>query len=826
MYMRIRLSLFVALLFSGLLYSQSAFAQDPEEPREETFAHAQKRQWKGIDVNTVLGQDEYATTGKRIFLYNVGTGKFVIEGGNWGMEARLFHEDFGRPMNLKKDGYIESGITEAATATKILFGCNVPQYSKPTGTWAQYTQFSYTVMMDVDKTYCAPWQFQRVETDPNADTYTYYMWENLKKKNSNTYQDFYLGAAWGEWHVPKPEGKGDSTFVYLDADRSCWTTGSVIGNMTEFDVDGDMITVDELYQWRIISEEEFISVLNDEVIGLNPSISSLVPDRDFARNSDNFDTNWVMEEKDGYEYSSTNGIGRRGYTFGIYLNKGQQSKYYSEPWDKPIRLKETFEGSQEYGLANAKYGYLFFEGVGRTHTQFVVPKPGWYQVQCYGFVQSDSDHDAYLYAKVAGSEGTTSYGGESKINLVKVNPGTYTGKNSKDNCLLVGKELTKNGKAYKNTVWICVTEEQFNSGNDLLKTLEVGVGKDLATRSGGEKNGNKWYYYDTDWVCIDDIRVSYMGIGPVFFYEEEEDLDYLAFDETGLHPSEKEYMSATPNGQYSGAACLERTFKKNQWNSFSFPLPLTGEQMRLAFGEDAQLARIHSIGNLSLTPYVIDFKSVSLRPTDFVVEPNQFYLLKPTVDPTFGYDPTGTETYFYELGRMFFSINENESPDYTFPKLSLSHVMDNTQSISSYEGKNDGQASVNYVKTPGFDSFQVNSAGTYTGSVANGVYAPNGAYVVSNNTIYHINKDTRLKGFRGWITLSTPIPQFSDSSMAVFGMFYNEGITEAIELPMVMPVQLSPDTSVYDLSGRKVGTIGMALPKGLYIVNGKKYCVK
>ncbi len=438
--------------------------------------------------------------------------------------------------------------------------------------------------------------------------------------------------------------------------------------------------------------------------------------------------------------------------------------------------------------------------------------PGWYQVQCYGFVQSDNNHDAYLFAKVASNDETTPRGGESRVNLKKVAPGTFNDKNVEDSCVRVGTELTLNGEKYKNTLWICVTDEQFNSGNDLLKTLQIGVGKDEATRSTKSTINNVACYYDTDWVCIDDIRVSYMGLGPVFFYEDEEDLEYLRFDENNI----KQYQSAAPDGQYSGAACLERTLKKDQWNSFSFPLPLTGEQMRLAFGEHAKLAKIHSVGKLSQNPDVIDFHTVSLRTTDYVVEPGQFYLLQPSADPVSGIDPRGLETTFYELGRMFFSVNENEPPSYTHPKMSLDTMMVSTQDITSLNDSNNGIASVIYVQTPGYQNFTV-SDGTYTGTDADGLYAPNGAYVVSNNTIYHINKDTRLKGFRGWITPDHPIPPANNTTMTVFGRYTSEGEQTSIELHPMTIMHLSSETSVYDLCGRKVGEIGMHLPKGIYI---------
>ena len=120
----IPLSVILMLMLSPVVCT-SAFAQG-EEQQEETHAHASSFKWKGIDVNDdVIGQSQYATTGKTIFLYNVGTGRFIIEGGNFGMEGRLFHEDFGRPLSLKSDGYILSGVKE--NENKILFGCNIPR---------------------------------------------------------------------------------------------------------------------------------------------------------------------------------------------------------------------------------------------------------------------------------------------------------------------------------------------------------------------------------------------------------------------------------------------------------------------------------------------------------------------------------------------------------------------------------------------------------------------------------------------------------------------------------------------------------------------------
>ena len=810
---------FLLLLCLGLFSSGNVLAQ--EEPGEENI------KWKGIDVTTVLNHSEYAKNGKEIYLYNVGTGRFIIEGGNWGMEGRLFHEDFGRPMSLMKDGFIKSGITEKSDE-KSWFGCNASGAFHP-NSWSDWNKYSYTIMMDARKSYRNGWVFERVEDSSNTTTYTYYMYET-STQNGYRNNKYYLGAAYGDcWAVDasgNPAWKGNGQLLPMDDDRATWTITDPRHVQTEYLVNDKMVTLDELYQWRVVSKEQFYALLEEEVTGLNPSVSALIPDRDFARNSDNFDTYWVTEENDDAVYS---GIGRWGYTFGVYTGKTLQnnSTFPTEAWNKPLRLKNVFEGDLPYGWKNAKYGFLTFEGVGRTYTEFKVSHPGWYMVQCYGFIQSDNN-EAYIFARVVDrTNNPNTVVGESKNNLVKVPSDTYHNKNKKDSCLVVGNHLTIPGdkkESYKNTVWIFVPSNLFpdDETHSSNVVLQIGVGKDAATRSSNSKKDqdtNTDCYYDTDWVCVDDFRASYLGLGPCFFYEDEEDLEYLRFDEHNI----KQFQSAAPDNHYGGAVCLERTLNKNKWNSFSFPLKLTGEQMRSAFGEDAQLAKINSVGNLSQNPNVIDFETVSLFTTKTVVEPGHFYLLKPTKEPTEGKDPKGRDAKYYELGRMFFSVNE-EDESYTHDKMSLDTLKVAKQTISSLENAHNGIAHVNYVQTPDYENImELEKTKEYYVGAEHGIYAETGAYVVSSNTIFHINKNTPLKGFRGWIVLEHPI---NDVTMSVHSRVDGGHEDTSVEsLPMVV-TQLSADTEVYDLCGRKVGALGSNLPKGIYLVNGRKYFVK
>ena len=544
-------------------------------------------------------------------------------------------------------------------------------------------------------------------------------------------KNYYLGAAWGECHKNPPVGKGDGQFVYWDDDRSCWTTAEVRGNTNKLQLEnGDEVEIQKLYQWRLISLDEFIEVLNTDGIGLNPSISSLIKDRDFTRNANDFYGNhdWTVSTLSDHTYE--NGTKRYPYTWGDYRkgqsnlkNNNQQSLgFVNEPWDSPVRLKEVFDkttstnsGDQAAGKKNAKYGFMIFEGVGTVTTNFVAPKPGWYEIECAGFSMSEADHDAYLFARVIPdnqvntpessfaipteeTEDDPTYG---QVTLEKMRYDDYQ-KNNYENCLEVGKKLLTNRDDHRQKVWVLVSEEDFET----KKTIRLGFRKDAATQSAlVTKNGNKGYY-DTDWVCVDDIRASYMGIGPVFFYEDEEDLRYLSHEDAdAARFTPNEYAPAVKSGRYGGSANLLRKFTKGEWNTFSFPLPLTGEQVRNAFGDDCELLKLNSIGNLSRNDCIIDFETVNLLTLDPVVTAGNLYMLKPTKEPIYGETPRGTLAYYYDLGRMFFSTKgENEDPDYIYPVMDL-NTWNGEQSVGSYNGTNDGTGYVTYTQTPGFKTF-------------------------------------------------------------------------------------------------------------------------
>lgn len=520
----------------------------------------------------------------------------------------------------------------------------------------------------------------------------------------------------------------------------------------------------------------------------------------------------------------------------------------NEPWDLPVKLKAVFDkvtstnnDDQASGKKNAKYGFLPFEGVGTITTNFVAPKPGWYEIECAGFSMSEEDHDAYLFARVIPDSRVNDLENTFEIpstdephygivTLEKLPFGTYT-KENYESCLEAGKELLINRDNHRQKVWVLVSEQDFNSGN---RTIRLGFRKDQATISALMGNGNNKGYYDTDWVCVDDIRASFMGVAPVFFYEDEEDLNYLSHAEGYRQRfSANEYEPAQWDGRYSGAASLQRTFTKDEWNTFSFPLPLTGEQVRHAFGDNCELLKLNSIGRLSSNDCIIDFETVNLLTLDNVVTAENLYMLKPTITPAIGENPRGKMAIYYDLGKMFFSTKAEDEADanYEHPFLNLS-VWKGQQNVGSFQNKNDGIGHVTYIQTPNYAPFRVDIDGVKLTSIdsPDGNYAPKGSYAMSGGKMYELSRDTRIKGFRGWITLTHSIFADAESSasgarIAIDGVIDGD-TTTAIDRQTVMPVNPNAITAVYDLSGRKVGMSIDRLPKGMYIVNGKKLLVK
>ena len=606
--------------------------------------------------------------------------------------------------------------------------------------------------------------------------------------------------------------KGSET-AYLNYDnatnktvnRSMQTAVRVFNNDT-------FVPLNDLYKWRIVTEEEFMATLNmtDFGDGLSTNLTWMITDRGFER-SDNtfFDGNigWKTGRVSGVTYGSN---GRYGQTWGfVSQGSNQQGRTYNgEPWNAPVRLKTEWVHKE-----NAKYGFMEFEGAGTASTYITAPVAGVYRISCYGFYQGTTDHPAYLFATTTNPQGTapanTSSFITSNLEQVSGSPYRYNDKNSEGTAErnTSGGTTTYTGSGVMLAGATFVND--FPNRDKFYREVEIkveagdkiylGVGKNGATQRQFSYSG---YYYDQEYVGVDQFNIHYLGTDdPILFDEDKENWDYLP---------------ATPDNADTRYRTirLKRTFKTDKWNSFVFPYGMTAVQVRRAFGDQTRVAELDGLGTITdpASAYnadVIDFKTIELPAEGVAIKANVFYLIKPS-------QALPAEKNYYDMGTQ---IYKKES----LPQTIHTESYGIGEGALNAEGHNTIISKATYWATTNYDSF----TNTNLGAVANGVYVPAKSYVISDSKMYYIKNANRIKGFRGWIE---DVDATGGAKLALNGIIdENEisGIDDILtdeDVPM-----LTVGSAIYDLSGRKVAVDANqfgALPKGMYIVNGKKYIVK
>lgn len=836
--MVIKRILCAALLLAGLMSSAEVNAQETSV------------RWKGNDYTTLL-----SGSGTKVFLYNVGTGRFLIHGGDWGIQARLFYEDTGKLLTIQNGtrGIIfETGLN---TAGAHALGANVPGITSG-GSWNDGSN-TFTLLLDGNERYTGTnssgyrsIKFTRVNGTAN-DVFTYYIYETLGGK------DYHWGATYGESHGNN-DGDPNGEMVRLSSsyDKVTWTTqapgsfkiayddpskiptelqGIIQNGSTEvpiFNVD-TKVSLDELYQWRIVTEEEMLALMDetgDFTSGTSTNITFEIYDRGIERNDWSFFDYWKVGTLSDATYNTSNGY-RYRYTWGFmdYTTSGTGSntsytetqhrasstsdRRTTQAWNYPVRLK-----SQWHDKADAKYGFLEFEGEGTVSTYITARKAGVYKIGCYGWYQGNNP--AYLFATTGSNPATSAvsfnaitkspafaqvsgapYDNESKANSGSVtkNGDTWT----KTGVMGAGYEFVYNKGSYYREVEITVTQDN--------TPIYFGVVKKGATKTNNADNtyNNRSYYHDTDWVGADQFEIYYLGSQDAKLFDEDKTEKFAATTYIG------------PSTYNNRTIRLHRKFQKNKWNSFVFPMDLTAVQVRNAFGDDARVAELKGIGvaDLSNNADIIDFASVPLGSENLAIEAGKMYLVMPTKDPTPGIASTNNKDY-YTLGAA------------TFNGTALDGVtMDQTTYSPAAGSKNaDGH---NNIKIDGtfFSSlgYEDTSAGNKNPD-KNGPYVPSGSYVMGLKggvyAMYYTQSDLKTKGFRAWV-VDLDAQEAKSFKIAFNGVSdETDGVENIFEDVTVFVPQ---NSSIFDLSGRKVAANANqlnTLPKGMYIVNGKKYVVK
>lgn len=312
---------------------------------------------------------------------------------------------------------------------------------------------------------------------------------------------------------------------------------------------------------------------------------------------------------------------------------------------------------------------------------------------------------------------------------------------------------------------------------------------------------------------------------------------------------------------------LNRTLKEGQWNSLILPVSLKFGQMKRTFGDDVKVAKLTSLKNGVITFTTVEPKQDS----DEMVTAFEPYIIKPTsLTEDLGLPYTAEKFYTTEnkddnsqwLSKDCKSVSHDENDRFSLKieaghyditmvsldrKALIEHLnltADDKQKYGAGDWENINWDKVNWISSTSFstgaDKGDLTCYGTLTKTYKDdngtGVILPgrddlSDDYVMRDGKIVHVphNQKYGLKGFRCWFEVKGSHPMAAAPRLEIDGI-----IDDATSIDDLNS-QLSQFTSrhkgisgVFNLDGQKVrdGESTQDLPKGIYIVNGRKVVVR
>ena len=304
-------------------------------------------------------------------------------------------------------------------------------------------------------------------------------------------------------------------------------------------------------------------------------------------------------------------------------------------------------------------------------------------------------------------------------------------------------------------------------------------------------------------VYVDNFGLSYIGqnaIGLDAYQRNVDAVDHNKYQQSyTFHLSRKFVLSEKdPTNPEND---------KWNWNAITLPMDVYGSQITETFGEYAKLCKLEGVNPQNKDQIL--FTPVDL--TDYskpAIERGGCYLICVTNAP----DPESEYGEGKEYSFIVKSEGDNvEEKDMVFPYGNIYNI----EGVSCPEG----------MVTPDNNNTVEVTDGklSYTYFYHRPEYAPAGSYVMSGGKMYHIpNNWTGLLGTCWYIT------DLSQDGKTLQLMVNGEGGTTDINGIVTELPGDNAHEGVYNINGQKVadGTSLKNLPKGIYIMNGKKYVIK
>lgn len=753
------------------------------------------------------GSDEPTDPNKQFYLYNIGTKRFLSIGGSHGTHAALDNTPHGlwfervkNPVDHNDNRFwINNRVAGSGSGTHL--GCENSSSS------------SHLYMDRSDGKGATTFSFVKAP-DYKENNKVYYF---IMNRYTNQLYTFYVSA-----------------FPNDNEARDC-----NIYNYTNIGHDADY----KNKEWKIITREEYYKLTL-----LNPANMVDVIDLSFLIKAPSFRVN----DTDAFYWKATNNGANN-----IYFGDNKQYRIFDKrdatsgipDWDG------TYDGTHQ-----EKYGKMFYSYARKAknfefYQDITVHKAGWYLLRCNGFTTQVYHKDnkekvsAHLMMAVVKNKEIDKTAGYSAatLNMLSVDAATQ----------LMQKDATGQGAGraffdgkYENQVQVCLEEKTLGTiDKDHPVTLRIGYYVD-----------NDCELKDGDVTCVDNFKLLYAGPrrNPELILDEDQ-------------PS-LVYLSNAKDVYKNSVLHLKRTFTEGQWNSLILPVDLKFGQMKRTFGDDVKVAKLKS-----LKDNVVIFRTVEPKQDDEVmVKAFEPYIIKPTsltgdlgleytaeefhtrVDKT-----TGEISNAYLLGKDGKSETQDVNNCFklripnnhydifmvTLNRDSLIKHLNFSEEYKTYydEGKYDLIDWDNKVSWISQTSFSTGAkegdltcygtlTKTYKDDNGTGVILPgrdnlSDDYVMRGGKIVHVphNQVYGLKGFRCWFEVKGSHPIAAAPRLEIDGIIDDAtSIDDLNSQPSQFTSRHKGISGVFNLDGQKVrdGESTQDLPKGIYIVNGRKVVVR
>lgn len=542
-------------------------------------------------------------------------------------------------------------------------------------------------------------------------------------------------------------------------------------------------------KWCLIKREDYNAILGEVSLQGRYNITGLIGNSRFLRN---------VSDANNLFWSVTNLTSESDYCTTIDPNLG------------------VVEGTgNDYALTYGAFGCLEIGAVAASEDNPVEfyqtitgLKPGLYMVEAQAFFDKNDyatyKNGAYNTPNTTGASNAYLFanGEETLIPILNEDDQkTFEGYVTEHDGKLTGNY----GKYFRRNVpaaYFLAKGDQYEPDESFHRVrVYVNVGVDGTLKLGVNKKGTKGRVY------VDNFGLYFIGnneIGLDAYQRDVNEVDQNTYKQMyPFHLSRKFVLSEKDP--------INPEYDKWNWNAITLPMDVYASQITETFGEDAKLCKLEGVNpknkdQILFTP--VDLSDYS-KPA---IERGGCYLICVTKGPRI---PEGEEYKFLVKKE---NDPEQTSQDMVFPYgniYTITGVSCPDGMLTPAENKNtvtteDGKLSYTYF---------YHRPGEKQGDTP----VPAGSYVMSGGKMYHIPQP--WDGLLGTCWYITDLTTSSNSKvMAIEG---EGGTTDINGIVTEVPGDKTME-GVYNINGQKVadGTSLEGLPKGIYIVNGKKHVVK